>query len=171
MNANSHQWYVVETLPQKELCAVENLGRQGYEVFFPRFRKMRSHARKRDTILAPVFPGYMFVRLDIKADRWAAINSTRGVKRLVGFGGGRPQAVDSDAMNALLGRCQKGIMVQLAEELNPGDRVKINAGPLANLVATIESLDPKGRINLLFQIMGGNQVISVTRSEVRPEFA
>lgn len=162
------RWYVVETLPQKEVCAAENMKRQGFEVFFPRFRKVRNHARKRETILAPVFPGYMFTRLDLKADRWVAINSTRGVKRLVGFDGGRPQEVDPEVMEALLDRCEHGVMSQMVERLNPGDSVRVNTGPLADLVGTIESLDSKGRVNLLFQILGSPRVITVPRSAVRP---
>lgn len=162
------RWYVVETLPQKEACAAEHINRQGFEVFFPRFRKVRHHARKRETILAPVFPGYMFTRLDLKADRWVAINSTRGVKRLVGFDGGRPQEVDPEVMDALLERCEHGVMSQMVEQLNPGDSVRVNTGPLADLVGTIESLDSKGRVNLLFQILGSKRVITVARSAVRP---
>ena len=57
-------WYVVETLPRAELVAQSHLQRQSFGCFFPQFEKTRRHARRVDRVLAPVFPGYVFVRFD-----------------------------------------------------------------------------------------------------------
>ncbi|MCW1400954.1 transcriptional activator RfaH [Novosphingobium sp. MW5] len=162
------RWYVAETLPQEELRAIENVKKQGFEVFFPRFRKVRRHARKRDVVLAPVFPGYVFVRMDVRTTHWTAINSTRGVKRLLGFGRRLPQAVDPEVIEDLICRCDNGIMKQISGELAPGDRVVMNTGPFADFVATIQSLDTRGRVNILFEIMGGSKSINVPSAAIRP---
>ena len=57
------RWYVVHTQPQGESRAKANLERQGYEVYLPRCRKWRRHARRAEIVAAPLFPRYLFVRL------------------------------------------------------------------------------------------------------------
>ena len=37
-------WYVVYTHPREEALAEENLKRQGFEVYWPRYKKRASHA-------------------------------------------------------------------------------------------------------------------------------
>ena len=41
------------------------------------------HARKILNVRAPLFPGYLFVSLDLTRDRWRSINSTYGVLGLI----------------------------------------------------------------------------------------
>ena len=42
------RWYVVQTQVNGELKAAQNLVRQGFEVYLPRYLKRRRHARKID---------------------------------------------------------------------------------------------------------------------------
>ena len=96
---NPH-WFVAHTQPNAEAKAVANLNRQGFEAYFPRYLKRRRHARKVDTVAAPLFPRYVFVAVDISAQRWRSIYSTVGVARLV-CNGDEPAAVP-DAVVAVL---------------------------------------------------------------------
>jgi transcriptional antiterminator RfaH len=75
----SERWSVAQTQPCAEGRAVAHLERQGYRVFCPRYHKTVRHARKVTQILAPLFPNYLFLRLDTSRDLWRAVNGTRGV--------------------------------------------------------------------------------------------
>ena len=77
------RWYVVQTQVNGEAKAAENLRRQGYEAYLPRYLKRRRHARKVDFTAKPLFPRYMFVAIDMATQRWRSIQSTFGVSRLV----------------------------------------------------------------------------------------
>ena len=90
--ADSERWYVARTLPQRELHAARQLNNQNFRTFAPRFWKNCRHARKVETISAPLFPRYIFVVVDRNRDRWRSINGTLGVDRLLMYGG-EPQAV------------------------------------------------------------------------------
>lgn len=162
------RWYVAETHPRKELWAIEHLARQGFATFFPRFRKDPARRQRDGAVLSPAFPGYVFVAFDQAMHGWGSINSTRGIKRLVGPTPNRPQPVPQPAMELLQKRCRDGIMVNLIDNLKPGNWVRINTGPLANKIAQIESLDCKGRISVLFEILGSHQVITLDRGDVGP---
>ena len=64
------RWFVVHTLPHRESGAKGHLENQGYRTFLPRRWKTRRHARKLETVLAPLFPRYLFIALDLNRDRW-----------------------------------------------------------------------------------------------------
>ena len=82
------RWYVVRTQPHREARAYYQLQNQNYQVFLPRFPKSRRHARKFDTVLAPLFPRYLFVGLDLTRHPWRSVNGTYGVEHLLMRGGG-----------------------------------------------------------------------------------
>lgn len=66
----------------------------------------------------PFFPGYLFVRLDCTEDRWSSVHSTRGVRRIVSFGG-YPLPVDDGIIVEIRAR-----LAHSAEEpyLEPGPK-------------------------------------------------
>src|SRR5882724_13148357 len=80
------RWYVVQTQVSGELKAAQNLLRQGYEIYLPRYLKRRRHARKVDVTAKPLFPRYLFVAIDMATQRWRSVQSTFGVVRLVSNG-------------------------------------------------------------------------------------
>ena len=77
------RWYVAMTAPRKERIAEINLANQGFRAFLPRQLATRRHADKFRTALAPVFPRYLFVIVDLERARWRSVNGTIGVQRLI----------------------------------------------------------------------------------------
>src|SRR5262249_2851497 len=77
------RWFVAHTHPHAEGKATAHLNRQGFEIYFPRYLKRRRHARRIESITAPLFPRYLFVAIDVNVQRWRSIYSTVGVSRLV----------------------------------------------------------------------------------------
>jgi transcriptional antiterminator RfaH len=159
---------VAQVLSQKEGYAAEHLARQGFQTFCPRFYRTRSHARKRDTVLVPLFPGYIFVKFDIEADRWLSVNSTRGVIRLVGPRLSAPSAVRPELIDLLMSRCTSGVLTKLPDYIQPGHRIQITAGALAGQIATIEALDKRGRVRVLLSLLGTEHNVSVRADQLAP---
>src|SRR6516164_4559943 len=79
----SRRWHVAQTHIHAESKATQHLTRQGFETYLPRYEKRRRHARRVETVAAPLFPRYLFVAIDITSQRWRSIHSTIGVSRLV----------------------------------------------------------------------------------------
>ena len=66
MTAELHpRWFVAHTHPHAEAKATSHLNRQGFEIYFPRYLKRRRHARRIETVAAPLFPRYLFVAVDL----------------------------------------------------------------------------------------------------------
>src|SRR5665647_2699889 len=83
----SRHWYVAQTHVHAESKATLHLGRQGFDVYLPRYLKQRRHARRVDTVAVPLFPRYLFVSVDMETQRWHAIRSTIGITKLIANGG------------------------------------------------------------------------------------
>lgn len=105
-------WYVVQTHVNVEAKAACNLMRQGFEPYLPHYLKRRSHARKVDQVAAPLFPRYLFVRIDMQTQRWTSIQSTSGVARLV-CNGSDPVPVASHVVATLKAREGRAAMFSL----------------------------------------------------------
>lgn len=82
-NAN---WYLIQTKPRQEARAQEHLSRQNFECFRPLRAAVLDGRKGRRLGEEELFPGYMFIRMDA-ARSWYPIRSTRGVCRVVAFGG------------------------------------------------------------------------------------
>jgi transcriptional antiterminator RfaH len=165
---SSPAWYVAATHPQKEQVAAYHLERQGFTTFLPRFEKVRRHARKVDTILSSLFPGYIFVSFDVDAQPWHSIRSTFGVRHLVGPNPSRPQTVPRDVIDMLQARSEQGVINKTLHHLRPGDEVRVINGPFAEHIAKVESLSDRDRVNLLFHILGAEKSVQLPQAHVGP---
>ena len=95
------RWFVARVHPNRENSAQFNLDRLGFRSFAPRVRRTVRHARKLRNVLAPLFPGYVFLILDLSRDRWRAVNSTFGVASLI-MGAEQPMPVPRGVVEALV---------------------------------------------------------------------
>src|SRR6201987_5144494 len=97
------RWFVAQTHSPAEAKATAHLNRQGFEIYFPRYLKRRRHARRIETVAAPLFPRYLFVAIDLNIQRWRSIQSTIGVTHLV-CNGDEPATVSNGVIEQLRGR-------------------------------------------------------------------
>jgi len=163
----SERWYVVHTRPHAEGRAISNLKRQGYLVFCPRTRKTVRHARKATTTLAPLFPNYLFVQLDISRDHWRSVNGTRGVIRLI-TQGEAPLPVPLGIVESLQARMGNDGAMNWAPSLKIGQSVRICDGPFADFVGMLEHLDAAGRVRVLLDMLGRAVSVALRREALMP---
>jgi len=148
-------WYAVHTRPQAEAKALENLLRQGYEAYLPRYRTEIRHARRRQTVLRPLFPRYLFAGIDREAMRWRPILSTVGVSDLVRSGDG-PLPVAPEIVEALRAQEGSGAFDALARRRapRPGDLVRIGAGAFDDMIGRLIELRDQDRVVVLLDLLG-----------------
>jgi transcriptional antiterminator RfaH len=148
-------WYVVQTQVNGEAKAAQNLLRQGYEIYLPRYLKRRRHARKVDFTAKPLFPRYMFVAIDLASQRWRSIQSTFGVSRLV-TNGDDPATVPQGIVHALKARENDSGFIQLDSKPNfaPGDKVRVLAGAFMDSAGLFSGLADHDRVSILLDMLG-----------------
>jgi len=157
-------WFVVRTKIRSENQAAIHLKRQGFEVFLPQYLRQIRHARKLSMVLRPLFPGYLFVCIDVDQQRWRSINSTVGVMSLVSSSG-VPSPIPDAVVEVLRAREDRDGVVKLVPQgLQQGDHVRLLDGALADHTAFLEEVCDEKRVILLLDLMG-NQVRVTTRLE------
>jgi transcriptional antiterminator RfaH len=148
------RWYVVNTLPHQELRALANLHRQGFAAWLPAFRKGRRHARRVDSVVTPLFPGYLFMHLDVATARWRSINGTFGVIKLLCHGE-LPAPVPTGLVDELLAKRDSEGLVRLPlRQFARGEAVRVAEGPFADLVGIYEGMSGRDRVVLLLSLLG-----------------
>ena len=160
------QWFAVYTKPRKETLAEEHLQRQGYEVYSPCLQQLRRYRGRWRKMIAPLFPRYLFVSLMAGRDNFAPIRSTFGVIDLVRFGN-VPKAVPQDLIEAIRAHEVQGVRVR-CQQWQPGDSVKIIAGPFAGLNGLFGVESAEERVIILLRLLGRDNKVRVARDAVVP---
>ena len=144
-------WYLVHTKPRQEEIALANLKRQGYECYLPQMRIERIRRRKAEVATEPMFPRYLFIRLDSsdQGKSWSPIRSTLGVSQLVHFGA-RAAKVD-DTLVDLLRQRERTLPTEAM--FHSGDSVVITDGPFAGIEAIYQTADAERRAFILLEIL------------------
>jgi len=165
--AEDRQWYVVHTNPKQEERANSNLVAWGVETLYAKL-KARRHNEFTGVptyITQPLFPRYLFAKF--KREQLSQILFTRGVHDVVCFGDG-PACVSEEIIDVIRGRIDQNGFVKLNNDLKPGDRVVISAGPLKNLIGVFER-EVKGseRIMILLTAIGYQGHLEVDRNLIK----
>jgi transcriptional antiterminator RfaH len=159
---DADHWFVVQTQINAEAKAARNLLQQGFGIYLPRYLKRRSHAHKIDKVAVPLFPRYMFVRIDPATQRWRSIQSTFGVATLV-FNGLEPAPVPPQVLQSLRAREDESGYVKLDQrpKFAPGNKVRVIAGAFAENLALFDGLADRDRIVVLLDMLGRKVCVSI----------
>jgi transcriptional antiterminator RfaH len=155
-------WYVVQTQVNAEAKAARNLVRQGFEIYLPRYLRRRSHARKIEKVAAPLFPRYLFVRIDMATQRWRSIQSTFGVSRLV-CNGPDPAPIAQQILSSLKAREDESGYVKLDQrpKFALGAKVRVLAGVFAENLGLFDGLADRDRVAILLDLLGRKVRVSI----------
>jgi len=160
------RWYVVRTKPQAESLAAGELERDGIEVFSPLVQKLHVHARPS---LAPLFPGYIFLRCDSESEGWPAFRFGQHLLGFVNFGGEVPW-LPNETIDDLKQRCdtlnQHG---GIWRRYQPGDRVRIISSSIQSLAQVVEDgKTPESRVKVLLEFLDRLVPAQVPRENLEP---
>lgn len=148
--ASNAAWYLIQTKPRQEARAEEHLVRQQFECYRPTQPPGRTPKTRRVNSEA-LFPGYLFIRMDL-SNSWYPIRSTRGVARVVSFGG-HPCPVPE----ALIGQIrQRSLIPAAASAFVHGDAVRVRTGA-GELQGIFLSDDGEERAVILLTLMQRQQ--------------
>jgi transcription termination/antitermination protein NusG len=141
------QWYAVYTRSRHEKCVHEQCQRRSIESFLPLYETVRRWKDRRVRVPLPLFPSYVFVRIDLihRLD----VLQIPGVASLVGFGG-QPAVLNEEEIDALQKGLSHGVCAIPHPNLTKGRRVRMKAGPLAGLEGIL--VRRKGNLRVVLSI-------------------
>jgi transcriptional antiterminator RfaH len=153
-----HEWYVVRSKPRREGYAQDQLLRRGVETFLPRIVE---HPRGRsEPVVGPLFPGYLFARVDLLA-QYTCVIWAPGVRNFVAFGD-VPAAVDPAVVTFLQARCGPEGVVRVVPTFRDGDLVRVTHGPLGGLVGVVQGhVSGQCRVRVLMELLRRRTQVSL----------
>lgn len=147
-------WYAVYTQPGREAVAAQHLRNQGFDTYLPQYQRLRRHAGRSEIVAAPLFPRYLFVGIDMRQQRWRAVNGTVGVVGLV-MTGDKPTPVPDMVMAEIRSREDDTGYIKLnAPAFQRGQSLRIVEGPMADTQALFEETVDGNRAILLISLLG-----------------
>lgn len=161
-------WYVARTRPLAEYRARDHLEAKAIECFLPVVSTPSPRRGREDS---PLFPGYLFVRYDLRERGTLPLRWGQGLAGLVSFEGVAPSVPDKiiDELSCRVAEINGG--GGLWRRFRPGDRVLVRLGSresesLAEVVA--EAKSPQGRVRVLLEFLGQLAEAEVPWQKVRP---
>jgi transcription antitermination factor NusG len=154
--APARHWVVLYSKPRKEASAQFHLERRGVEVFAP-MMLLPAYLERR-TRVVPLFPSYLFARIDPVEDFHTVLWSP-GVSRLVTAQNGAPAVLDDAVVAFLRERADGDGIIRAHPDLKVGAQVEVTRGPLDGLRGIItRPPDAKGRVKVLMKLLNRQPV-------------
>lgn len=169
--SNAHEaWYCFQALTKREHIAASLLRAElGIPVFCPRIAYDKSTRRGKVRFIDPLFPGYLFLRTDLR-EYYRAVMATQGIRRLVSYGERVPQ-VPEPFIHELRERIGENEIREVeAPKLQEGTEVKVTRGPFMNMDAVVAGVVPaRERVRLLLELLGREVSVEVSAFDVYAE--
>lgn len=161
-------WYAIHAKVRQERVAAEHLTRQRYKSYLPLICAPKRTRGRWCEVTEPLFPGYLFVRMDLRRQSTAPIRSTRGVIGMVRFGATTPPVPAALIEPLITAETDGEGAIRRTNAFKAGERVQIVSGPLAGLEAIFVSASGPERARLLLDLLGRSNRILVPSHQLAP---
>ena len=121
-------WFALTVRPQHEEVTCRSLAACGVQNYLPLYRERRRWSDRYKTIEVPLIPGYVFARF-ARSQRTTVLRA-HGVRSIVQFGG-EPAPIPECDLESMRKLVASGYPVEPWAGLVPGQKVRIDSGPLA----------------------------------------
>lgn len=157
-------WYVARTKPQKERLLEATLARLDVQSFLPRIMVHRRGKR----VLEPLFPSYIFCRVEHDTPDWPAIRWAPGLSYFLGVDGS-PTCVPDELVEYVgMGVDKWNSKDGSAQQLTRGDSVRVSNGPFEGLEGVFQSYaNAHERCRILLHVVGRLTSVEVSATDLQ----
>lgn len=170
----NRRWYILVTAPSHERIAAAHLIARQFKAYLPVIPDWTTRGVRRTKIrtLKPMFPGYLFVRLDMGTDnsRLDHITNAPGVVRFLQLD--NDLAILPDADMARVENVEKFHAdslqrpPRLSDKFSLGEKVRVGYGPFSGFNADIIRLEDGDRIKVLIGLMRRATAVTIDASDL-----
>jgi transcriptional antiterminator NusG len=163
------QWFAIWTNSHCEPLVRDQLVAKALDAYLPTVQTWSRRAGARRLISVPIFPGYLFVRCAMDKECHVEIRKARGVVRVLGERWDRLTPIPDGEILALQQVLASDLPVLPHPHLREGQRVRINAGPLAGVEGYfVRSRPHRGLLVLSVDLLSKSVSVEVDCTMVSP---
>jgi transcription antitermination factor NusG len=157
-------WFALRVKPNHEKSVATILRGKGFEEFLPLFRVRRRWTDRVKFVNLPLFPGYLFCRLNL--DNRMPLLTTPGLLYIVG-NGRTPEPVDESEIVAIHSVLRSGLPFAPWPSLVIGQKVRLEKGPLRGLEGVLNRVGNQHKIYVSVTLLQRSVSVEVDSDWVR----
>ena len=176
----SGDWFVVHTyagyenkVKQNLASRVKSMNVEGriFEVVIPMEDVIEFKGGRKVVAQRKLFPGYLYIRMDLDDDSWYVVRNTPGVTGFVG-NGARPTPLSRREVESVLGSGEPEVpgvekKVRPRLEFEVGEQVRVTTGPFADFNGAISDIDVgRSKLTVLVNIFGRETPVELELGQV-----
>lgn len=165
VNPLRHPWFAIQTRSRHESKTVLAMEGKGYKPFLPTCRTRRRWSDRVVDVDVPLFPGYVFCRIDI--ERRLPVLTTPGVVSIVGIGR-EPCPVDEAEILAIEALQNSGLAAEPWPYLHAGDRVRVTRGAMENVEGILVKKKDQWRMVISVELLQRSVAVEIDADWITP---
>ena|ERR1700744_4251511 len=161
-NTDTYNWYPVYTHPRAEKKAYQALINKGINAYLPLHRQLKRWSDRKKWVEEPFIKSYLFV--NIKQSEQTEVLMTKGIARFIYFSG-KIASMPQQQIEELKLLIASPYELEITEEdLQPGEKIIIKAGPLKGITGEIISYRSQKQLILRLESLGCSIIVHVAAS-------
>jgi transcription antitermination factor NusG len=159
-------WFALQVRTRHETAIAGFLQSKGYEQFLPLYSVKKRWSDRVRVIEAPLFPGYLFCRLDPQYR--LPVLKTPGVIQIVGYNR-VPAPIEETEIQGIQTLVASGLPTQPWPFLAAGDPVQIESGSLRGLKGIVVKLKENSRLVVSITLLRRSVAVEIDSELVQPD--
>ena len=160
-------WFAIQTWPQYEKKVATEFQRKDVQVFLPLLSSKRKWSDRYTTVHMPLFPNYVFVRIDESSNARIGVLRTNGVTGFVGVRG-KGVSIPEAQIESVRLLVASGVPFQHHPLLAIGKRVRVRGGSLDGVEGTLLAKNDDLSLLVSIQIIQRSLAIRVDGYRIEP---
>ena len=156
-------WYVVYVRSRHEKKVCHLFEEKGIESSLPLIKTTRQWSDRKKKVEVPLFRGYVFIRIDIRKDKFNILK-TDGVVKFIGMGK-NPSRIPDEQIHWMHMIVEKSNTVKNEKEIPGGQTVRVTVGPLKGIEGVVMRAGNQSRLVLVLE-----SIMNACSVEISPNF-
>jgi transcriptional antiterminator NusG len=152
-SAENNRWYAVVCRSRHEQVVTDGLTGKGFTTFCPRILEIRKWSDRRKEVEMPLFPGYVFVRINDMSLMRLPVLQTTGVAGFVGNNMRTPLAIPDKEIEDVQTVVNQRKGVSPYPSLAIGQRVRILGGAFDGVEGTLMGRNGEATLVISIQLI------------------
>ncbi len=163
--SDGQRWFALRVKSRSEHVVATAARNKGFEAFLPLYEARRHWSDRIKKLQAPLFPGYLFCRLN--PEHRLPLLTIPGVMQFVGLGR-TPVPIEDAEIAAIDAALRSGLGLEPWPFLDVGQRIRVEYGPLAGLEGILVEKRKQRRIVISVALLQRSVGVEIESDWVRP---
>jgi transcription antitermination factor NusG len=159
------RWFALRVKSRCEKVVSMMAQHKGLEEFLPLYQSRRRWSDRVQSVELPLFPGYLFCRLN--PQHRLPLLTIPGVLHFVGVGK-TPIPINDTEIASLQTAVRSGALIEPWPYLEIGQRVRLDDGPLAGLEGVLVATSKQQRVVVSVTLLQRSVAVAIERHWVTP---